>query len=74
MPLFYFDIRSSKGLYRDEFGDDFVDLEGAVVQAQSLLPCIAQEESFSGDYFVISCAVRDVANNIVFQGKLIFTG
>jgi hypothetical protein len=74
MPRFYFDVRDNGGFHRDEFGDDFVDVDEARAQCQSLLPDMARAELPDGDRHNISCEIRDETGEVVYRGELNFRG
>ncbi len=74
MPRYFFDISDAKGFHRDEFGNEFVSLDEARDQAQSLLPDIAREELPDGELHQITCEVRDDTGRIVYRGKLTYEG
>ena len=72
MSHYYFDIRDSRGLHQDEFGDEFDSMEEARRQAQSILPDIARGELPDGKSHTITCDLRDETGRIVYQSKLNF--
>lgn len=74
MPRYYFDVRNRGGLHRDDIGDELVDFEEARGQAQAILPDIARAELPDGELHVVTCDVRDEADEIVYRGELTYRG
>lgn len=74
MPRYYFDVEDSKGLHRDEIGDEMEDFEEARAQAQALLPDIARDELPDGELHTVTCEVRDEIDCVVYRGKLTYEG
>lgn len=74
MPMYYFDVQDAKGFHRDEIGNEMKDFEEAREQAQGLLPDIAREELPDGELHVVTCAVRDATDRVVYKGKLTYEG
>ncbi len=74
MTRFFFDVRSSKGLQRDEIGEEFADFEEARKRAQVLLPGITQQDLPDGELHQILCEVRNEAGKMVYRGALTFRG
>ena len=59
MPRYYFDVSDRKGSHRDDVGEDFVNFEEAIAQAQAILPDIAREEMPDGDQHDICLQRKD---------------
>ena len=74
MPLYFFDVHDSKGIHRDEFGDDFASFEEARDQVQALLPDIARDETLAGETLRVSCDLRDEASTTVYRCELTYQG
>ncbi len=74
MPRYFFDVRDGRGLHRDEFGDEFDSFEEAREQCQGILPDIVRNELPDGDLLVVSCDVRDDADQVVYRGEITFKG
>lgn len=74
MPNYFFDVRDSRGFYRDEFGDGFDDDRQAELQARLLLSEIAREQSLDENFRSITCDVRDESDRIVYRGEITLRG
>lgn len=74
MPLYYFDVRDTRGFHRDEYGDELPSLDEAVAQAQCILPDIVRDELPDGDWHDVSCDVRNDHGYIVYRGELTYRG
>lgn len=74
MPRYYFDILDADGMRRDDIGRLCDDLDGAVAQAQMLLPDIVRAEMPDGDWHDLCCDVRSDDGMIVYQGELTYRG
>lgn len=74
VPRYYFDIHDRKGFHRDEFGDEFSNRDQAREQARGLLPDLVRDELPDGEFYTITCDVRDETGRVVYRGEVAFRG
>ncbi len=74
MPRYYFDIRDSRGICRDDEGIELGCFEDALAQVQCLLPNLASDEAPRGDLSQVSCDVRDETGHVAYRAELTIKG
>lgn len=74
MARYYFDTTDSRGLHRDEVGDEFNSFDEARDQCQGILADCIREELPDGELHTVTCDVRDETGRVVYGGELKYRG
>lgn len=59
MPLYYFDVRDSQGIHRDDVGVDLPDMETAIAEGRRALADMSREALARADGADLEILIRD---------------